>query len=133
MLFYPLTSTTCLQFIFISTIVLQIHHLAVNALLKSNQINEIKGGTVFGLDQDTCSGIRSSDEQYSSDEGTSCEPAFRVLKQLIQRCLADAIASGNVFADAILQNLYRWLCRSYVYLVQITYSFISSLWFSSSP
>lgn len=92
------------------TVELKIHHLAVNALLKSNQINEIKGGTVFGLDLDTCSGIHSSDEHYSSDEGTSCELAFRVLKQLIQRCLTDAITSGNVFADAILQNLYRWHC-----------------------
>lgn len=32
------------------------------------------------------------------------------MKQLVQRCLQDAVTSGNVFADAILQHLYRWLC-----------------------
>lgn len=90
---------------------LQIDHLAVNALLKSNQINEIEGGTLFGLEEDANFGIQSSDKQYCSDEVTSCKHAFRVLKQLIQRCLEDAVTSGNVFADAILQNLYRWLCR----------------------
>ncbi|RLN07683.1 hypothetical protein C2845_PM11G04980 [Panicum miliaceum] len=35
---------------------------------------------------------------------------LKVLKQLIQRCISDAVSSGNVFADAILQHLYRWLC-----------------------
>ncbi|PWA40336.1 DNA polymerase epsilon catalytic subunit [Artemisia annua] len=75
------------------TVELKIHNLAVNALLKSHQINEMEGSTLFGL-----------------DEAISCSPAFRVLKQLIQRCLADAVSSGNIFADAMLQNLYQWLC-----------------------
>ncbi|PWA94332.1 DNA polymerase epsilon catalytic subunit [Artemisia annua] len=75
------------------TVELKIHNLAVNALLKSHQINEMEGSTLFGL-----------------DEAMSCSPAFRVLKQLIQRCLADAVSSGNIFADAMLQNLYQWLC-----------------------
>ncbi|CAI9105576.1 OLC1v1004524C1 [Oldenlandia corymbosa var. corymbosa] len=89
---------------------LKVHHLAVNALLKSNQVNEIEGGTLFGLDQDLNPANKLSDEQYCFDEVTSCAPAFRVLKQLIQRCLSDAVTSGNLFADAVLQNLYRWLC-----------------------
>lgn len=84
----------------------QIHHLAVDALLKSNQVNEMEGGALFGFDQDINSGAHSG-----FDEAISCAPAFRVLKQLIQRCLADAVTSGNVYADAILQHLYRWLCR----------------------
>ncbi|XP_059627348.1 DNA polymerase epsilon catalytic subunit A-like [Cornus florida] len=88
------------------TVELKIHHLAVNALLKSNQVNEMEGGALFGLDLDT----GAHNEQCCFDEATSCAPAFRVLKQLIQRCLADAVTSGNVFADAILQHLYRWLC-----------------------
>ncbi|XP_038889731.1 DNA polymerase epsilon catalytic subunit A-like [Benincasa hispida] len=68
----------------------QIHHLAVNALLKSNQVNEIEGG--------------------GFDEAELYAPAFPVLKQLIRRCLADATTSGNVYADEILLNLYRWIC-----------------------
>lgn len=92
------------------TVELKIHHLAVNALLKSNQVNEMEGGALFGFDHDVNSGSHSLDEQSGFDEATSCAPAFRVLKQLIQRCLADAVTSGNVFADAILQHLYRWLC-----------------------
>ncbi|KAK6138450.1 hypothetical protein DH2020_027825 [Rehmannia glutinosa] len=92
------------------TVELKIHHLAVNALLKSNQLNEMEGGALFGLDQEMNPASYNSEKQYCFDEETSCAPAFRVLKQLIQRCLADAVTSGNVFADAILQNLYRWLC-----------------------
>lgn len=70
---------------------MQIHHLAVNALLKSNQVNEMEGG--------------------GFDEAESYAPAFPVLKQLIQRCLADVATSGNVYADEILLHLYRWICR----------------------
>ncbi|KAA8544223.1 hypothetical protein F0562_022235 [Nyssa sinensis] len=90
------------------TVELKIHHLAVNALLKSNQVNEMEGGALFGLDEDLNPG--ANNEQFCFDEATSCAPAFRVLKHLIQRCLADAVTSGNIFADAILQHLYRWLC-----------------------
>lgn len=70
---------------------MQIHHLVVNALLKSNQLNEMEGG--------------------GFDEAASNAPAFLVLKQLIQRCLVDAVTSGNEYADEILQHLYRWICR----------------------
>ena len=89
--------------------VLQIHHLAVNALLKSSQIDEMEGGSLFGNDYEIQSGSHVSETDF--DETSSCAPAFRVLKQLIQRCISDAVASGNVFADALLQHLYRWLCR----------------------
>ncbi|CAN4107239.1 unnamed protein product [Withania somnifera] len=92
------------------TVELKIHHLAVDALLKSNQVNEMEGGTLFGLDQDLNPMTNFTNEQYFSDATTSCAPAFRVLKQLIQRCLTDAVTSGNIFADAMLQHLYRWLC-----------------------
>ncbi|XP_071730284.1 DNA polymerase epsilon catalytic subunit A-like [Rutidosis leptorrhynchoides] len=92
------------------TVELKIHHLAVNALLKSNQVNEMEGGTLFGFDQDLTSGSLLPNEQLGYDVDTSCSQAFRVLKQLIQRCLADAVSSGNIYADAMLQHLYRWLC-----------------------
>ncbi|GLU18367.1 hypothetical protein SLE2022_346730 [Rubroshorea leprosula] len=86
---------------------LKIHHLAVDALLKCNQVNEIEGGALLGFERDMMS---EGNEQCGFDEATSFAPAFRVLKQLMQRCLADAVTSGNVFADAVLQHLYRWLC-----------------------
>lgn len=89
---------------------MQIHNLAVNALLKSNQVNEMEGGSLFGFERDMQSGDQLSNEG-GFDEAASCAPAFRVLKQLIQRCLADAVTSGNVYADAILGHLYRWICR----------------------
>ncbi|KAJ4724769.1 DNA polymerase epsilon catalytic subunit [Melia azedarach] len=88
---------------------LKIQHLSVNALLKSNQVNEMEGGGLLGFDQDINPGSLNY-EQCGFDETTLSAPAFRVLKQLIQRCLTDAVTSGNVFADAILQHLYRWLC-----------------------
>ncbi|XP_073146772.1 DNA polymerase epsilon catalytic subunit A-like [Henckelia pumila] len=92
------------------TVELKIHHLAVNALLKSNQVNEMEGGALFGLENELNPPASTSDERYSFDEAISCAPAFRVLKQLTQRCLADVVSSRNSLADTILQHLYRWLC-----------------------
>nr|XP_043613660.1 DNA polymerase epsilon catalytic subunit A-like [Erigeron canadensis] len=90
------------------TVELKIHHLSVNALLKSTRINDMEGGTLFGFD--LALGSHLPGEQIGVDEATSCSEAFRILKKLIQRCLADVIKYGNIFADAILQHLYRWLC-----------------------
>ncbi|XP_020214340.1 DNA polymerase epsilon catalytic subunit A isoform X3 [Cajanus cajan] len=92
------------------TVELKIHNLAVNALLKCNLINEMEGGALLGFGHEYDSGEFSMSDQNGFDNSTSCAQAFRVLKQLIQRCLADAVTSGNVYADAILQNIYRWLC-----------------------
>lgn len=88
-----------------STSLLQIHHLAVNSLLKSSQVNEVEGGDMFSLDKGANCG------EHWFDETLSCGRAFRVLKQLVNRCISDAISSGNEFADALLQHVYRWLCR----------------------
>ncbi|WOK95843.1 DNA polymerase epsilon catalytic subunit A-like [Canna indica] len=86
----------------------KIHHLAVNALLKSSLVEEMDGGSLFGCEYDSHPVPHADETGY--DEASACASAFQVLKQLIQRCVSDAVASGNVFADAILQHLYRWLC-----------------------
>jgi DNA polymerase epsilon subunit 1 len=93
---------------YVHVFLLQIHHLAVNSLLKSSQVDEMDGGSIgtFGNDMP---GPHATETDY--DDPSLCLPAFMVLKQLIQRCISDAVSSGNVFADAILQHLYRWLCR----------------------
>ncbi|CAL9170786.1 unnamed protein product [Musa hybrid cultivar] len=87
---------------------LKIHHLAVNALLKSSLVEETDGGSLFCHESDSHPPAHDNETDY--DEASSCAPAFQVLKQLIQRCISDAVASGNAFADGILQHLYRWLC-----------------------
>ncbi|ESW04397.1 hypothetical protein PHAVU_011G091900 [Phaseolus vulgaris] len=92
------------------TVELKIHHLAVNALLKYSLVNEMEGGTLLGFGHEHDSGAFSMNHQNGFDESTSCAHAFRVLKQFIQRCLTDTVTSGNVYADSILQHLYRWLC-----------------------
>lgn len=89
---------------------LKINHLAVNALLKSNQVNEMEGGALLSFEPEVNSGAHGLNDRCDFDEAAACAPAFRVLKQLIQRCLSDAVTSGNVFADAMLQHLSRWLC-----------------------
>ncbi|KAH7426493.1 hypothetical protein KP509_10G003400 [Ceratopteris richardii] len=85
---------------------LKVLHLAVNALLKCSQINEMEGGALLGFELDA----KSNTETSTWDESSSCAPAFRILKQMVQGWVADAVNSGNVFADALLQHLYRWLC-----------------------
>ncbi|OEL31457.1 DNA polymerase epsilon catalytic subunit A, partial [Dichanthelium oligosanthes] len=87
---------------------LKIHHLAVNSLLKSSQVDEMEGGSISGFGNDMPPGPHATETDF--DDASLCAPAFQVLKQLIQRCISDAVSSGNVFADAILQHLYRWLC-----------------------
>ncbi|ESQ36065.1 hypothetical protein EUTSA_v10006524mg [Eutrema salsugineum] len=89
---------------------LKIHNLAVNALLKSNLVSEMEGGDFLGFEQDLNFGGSSSNVNASFDETTGCAQAFRVLKQLIQSCLADVRKSDNVYADSILQRLSWWLC-----------------------
>ncbi|GAB2214864.1 hypothetical protein Drorol1_Dr00019229 [Drosera rotundifolia] len=89
---------------------LKFHHLAVNALLKSSHVNEIEGNLFFKFDKGTNSLTDELNDHYSCDETTSCANAFVILKQFVQRCLQDAIKFGNVFAEAVLQHLYRWLC-----------------------
>ncbi|KAJ1279266.1 hypothetical protein BS78_04G142600 [Paspalum vaginatum] len=86
---------------------LKIHHLAVNSLLKSSQVDEMEGGSVSSFGDNT-PGPHGTETDF--DDPSLCLPAFQVLKQLIQRCISDAVSSGNVYADAILQHLYRWLC-----------------------
>uniref|UniRef100_A0A452YAU9 DNA polymerase epsilon catalytic subunit n=1 Tax=Aegilops tauschii subsp. strangulata TaxID=200361 RepID=A0A452YAU9_AEGTS len=88
---------------------LKIHHLAVNSLLKSSQVDEMEGGSIGNFENDIPPGPNATETDYN--DASLCLPAFQVLKQLIQRCISDAVSSGNVFADAILQHLYRWLCR----------------------
>lgn len=87
---------------------LKIHHLAVNSLLKSSQVDEMEGGPIGSFANNMPAGPNGTETEF--DDATLCLPAFQVLKQLIQRCISDAVSSGNVFADAILQHLYRWLC-----------------------
>jgi DNA polymerase epsilon subunit 1 len=109
-------------------LIVQIHHLAVNAILKSNQVNEMEGGTLLGFELDAKGGGQFASESTSWDEATSCAPAFRILKQMVQGCVADAVSSGNVFADALLQHIYRWLCRCFLIRCTIVLLLHCSIW-----
>ncbi|KAL9276406.1 hypothetical protein ACSQ67_026059 [Phaseolus vulgaris] len=77
----------------------EIHHLAVNALLKYNLVNEMEGDTLLGFGHEHDSGAFSMNDQNGFDEFLCT-----------QRCLTDTVTSGTVYADSILQHLYRWLC-----------------------
>lgn len=105
----------------------------MNALLKSNQVNEMEGGILLGFDQEANSGFHASDKKYGYDDTNSCTAAFRVLKQLIQRCLADAVTSGNVYADALLQHLYRWLCRFNLFFFCTSFFLVKFVFCTSYP
>lgn len=92
----------------------QIHHLAVNALLKSSQVDEMEGGSLFGYDHDMHSGSLAGDVNY--DEASVCVHAFRVLSPLsklhdpalhhllhkvscLLNSLANKIFKANMFKD----------------------------------
>lgn len=101
---------------------MQVHRLAVNALLKSDLVSEMEGGGFLGFEQGVNSRGSSLNDNGSFDENNGCAQAFRVLKQLIKRCLHDARNSGNIYADSILQHLSWWLCR-YHYVTSCYYIF----------
>ncbi|KAK1275110.1 DNA polymerase epsilon catalytic subunit A [Acorus gramineus] len=102
------------------TVELKVHHLAVNALLKSSLVDEMEGGALLGFDHDMYTGSAVK-EQTGFDETNSCAPAFRVLKQLIQRCISDAVTSGNVdlFEWIELESLQFW--HSLLFMDQYNY------------
>lgn len=122
-----------LFYLFINYIIyLQIQHLAVDAIVKCDQVNEMEGGALLGFDNQIDSEAFSINDQNGFDESTSCAHAFQVLKRLIQRCLADAVTSGNVLADAMLQHLYRWLCRFLLYSFFLPSSSFLFIWLLNS-
>ena len=43
-------------------------------------------------------------------DGEGCQQAFRVLRSMVTAWVSDVQESSNVFADAMLMFLYRWLC-----------------------
>mmetsp|Transcript_42312 Transcript_42312/g.135440 ORF Transcript_42312/g.135440 Transcript_42312/m.135440 type:complete len:1109 (-) Transcript_42312:20-3346(-) len=85
---------------------LKINHLAVNAIDKSGQINELEGGVLLGLDSEAGNQLLAPD---SHDEQLGCAPAFKVLKSLVQSWLQDAVSNDSVFADHLLSHLYHWV------------------------
>eukprot|EP00850_Spirogloea_muscicola_P017955 SM000159S01786 [mRNA] locus=s159:288661:304957:+ [translate_table: standard] len=89
---------------------LKVHHLAVNALLRSSQIDDMEGGSVFGGQPTDDFDLPLGGSVASHDDSLSCSPAFRVLKQMVMGWVRDATEFHNVFADELLKHAYRWLC-----------------------
>ncbi|GBF92637.1 hypothetical protein Rsub_05251 [Raphidocelis subcapitata] len=69
---------------------LRLHHLAVAALVKAQELAEMEGAS--GLE-----GLGAG------------APAFGVLRRLVESWLTDATRNGNPIADRLLHNLYRWV------------------------
>ena len=98
------------------------HSLAVNAVLESTRISEIEGGAgeedisvrKGRIDGGGGAGVvaRGSSLLGSSSE---CAAAFKVLKIMVKNWLSDVQNHGNMFADDMLINFYRWLCSPKVH------------------
>lgn len=72
-------------------------------------MNELEGGALFGFESEPGG---AAEGPTGCDEEMLSAPAFKVLKEMVQNWLYDAVSSGNLFSDALLQHVYRWLCRS---------------------
>ncbi|CAL8464190.1 g3725 [Coccomyxa elongata] len=70
---------------------LKLYHLAVAAVEKCEALAELEGAASVG-------------------PAPGAGPAFKVLKQLVHNWLLDTVQTGNRFSDALLTNLWRWLC-----------------------
>ncbi|DBA81285.1 TPA: hypothetical protein ACH3X2_006902 [Trebouxia sp. C0005] len=73
---------------------IKLHHMAVNATAQAGVIGELEGAALLD----------------SSLDPQGAGPAFKVLKQLVSNWLHDAVQNHNSYADALLRNLWRWLC-----------------------
>eukprot|EP00898_Chlorokybus_atmophyticus_P000434 jgi/Chlat1/1391/Chrsp12S02054 len=83
------------------TVELKIQHLAVNALLKSALLDELEGNTALGMKG---SGPTIS-SGFQADDSVSCAASFKILRQMVQNWVTDAVNTRNVIADALLQQI----------------------------
>jgi len=81
---------------------IKIEHLAMTAVLEADAVNELdfsagEGGMMHGAGAATAA---------------ETSRAFRVLKGMMSMWYDEAVVAGNVFADAMLTSVYRWLASS---------------------
>jgi len=70
---------------------LELHGLAVNTLVNASFLNDIEGSSML-------------------DNSAACSAALTSLQQLVTNWYRDVKQTGNLRADELLGNFYRWLC-----------------------
>jgi len=80
---------------------LQVHHLAVCAIVKSGILNDLEQGALLGFD--------TGSKVTSRTGGHEAAVAFKTLRKLVDNWLRDATDHHNEYADALLSQIHRWL------------------------
>ena len=80
---------------------LQVHHLAVCAIVKSGILNDLEQGALLGFDTGSTVTSRTG--------GHEAAIAFKTLRTLVDNWLRDATDHHNEYADELLSQIHRWL------------------------
>ncbi|KAJ8760539.1 hypothetical protein K2173_015206 [Erythroxylum novogranatense] len=88
-------------------VLLKIHRLVVNALLKSNQVNDMEGGSLLGF-EDIGSGSNVIDEQYGFDEATSSRTTLRVFETTYPM-----VSFGSGDLKCVMQKVFALLLAEF--------------------
>ena len=97
---------------------LQLDNLAVNTVLESRQLHGLEGvdlskDLVRSADTGDAAALAAALDGASgapADDGAACASAFRTLKHLVHEWMTAVLNDGDPMADALLLNMYRWLC-----------------------
>lgn len=79
--------------------------LTINSILTSSLINEAEGAD---LADDSVAFDANNGAQIMADD-TFSPPALAVLRAMVKNWWDDALTSGNINADAMMQNLVAWV------------------------
>ncbi|CAI7888252.1 unnamed protein product [Closterium sp. NIES-54] len=55
-------------------------------------------------------GAGASGGHVMEDEAAMCRSAFKVLRGMVTAWVTDVVRTRSLYADALLQHLYRWIC-----------------------
>lgn len=82
---------------------LDVKHLAVNTIIKSNLIEELEGG--MGMHKTEADGESTG----TVNSSYACQDAFNTLKSCVTNWLSDTARNKSEVADMLLMHFYRWL------------------------
>lgn len=85
----------------------ELGHLAVNTVLKSQLIEEMEGG--MGLSAPVSNEEDTADTDKYMQGTYATRDAFKIMKNVVTNWVTDTVKDKNRQADALIRHFYRWL------------------------
>jgi len=88
---------------------LDVSHLAIDTVLKSNLIEELEGGMGMRAAVEASENTDNKMSEELSQGSYACREAFKVLKSTLSGWVNDTVRDQNPVSDMLLSHFYRWL------------------------